>query len=240
MAKDTKTSKKTQRTSSVRLTMPTSWAELSDDELTYLYKILSCYTTEESQILLFLRLCQKQCSMKDIERVSIPQFAAATDVMRWMEDISPEPVRVSTVRGRTALDPKLHNVTFGTYISIENLYQGYLMSEDPKALDELFELLYPSPEHEDQPLEDWERNNLLHWMASLKKHYSEQFSEFFRPSSSSEDIDMLSVVNSEIRALTGGDITKEEQILQSDAWRALTELDAKAREARQLSELTHK
>lgn len=37
--------------------------------------------------------------------------------------------------------------------------------------------------------------------------------------------------NAQIRALTGGDITKEAAIRQMDTHRALTELDAKAREA---------
>ena len=41
-------------------------------------------------------------------------------------------------------------------------------------------------------------------------------------------------MNAQIRALTGGDITKEEQILQMDCHRALTELDAKAREAEEM------
>jgi hypothetical protein len=37
-------------------------------------------------------------------------------------------------------------------------------------------------------------------------------------------------MNTQIRALTGGDITKEEQVLDMDCWRALTELDAKAKD----------
>lgn len=43
-----------------------------------------------------------------------------------------------------------------------------------------------------------------------------------------------------IRALTGGDITKEERILKMDTWRALTELDAKARESERLKSLLSK
>ena len=35
----------------------------------------------------------------------------------------------------------------------------------------------------------------------------------------------------QIRALTGGDITKEQAVLDADTWTALAELDAKAREA---------
>ena len=37
-------------------------------------------------------------------------------------------------------------------------------------------------------------------------------------------------MNAQIRALTKGDITKESQVLALDTWRALTELDALARE----------
>ena len=43
-------------------------------------------------------------------------------------------------------------------------------------------------------------------------------------------------MNAEIRALTGGDITKENQVLSMDCWRALTELNEKAREAQEWNE----
>lgn len=46
---------------------------------------------------------------------------------------------------------------------------------------------------------------------------------------------MVGAMNAQIRALTGGDITKEEIIRKADVWRALTELDAKAREAEELN-----
>lgn len=42
---------------------------------------------------------------------------------------------------------------------------------------------------------------------------------------------MAEVMNNEIRALTGGDISKEDMVLSTDCWRALTELDYKAKEA---------
>ena len=43
-------------------------------------------------------------------------------------------------------------------------------------------------------------------------------------------------MNAEIRALTGGDITKENQVLSMDCWRALTELNEKARETQEYNE----
>ena len=42
-------------------------------------------------------------------------------------------------------------------------------------------------------------------------------------------------MNTQIRALTGGDITKERDVLSMDCWRALTELDAKAKDYEELS-----
>ena len=41
----------------------------------------------------------------------------------------------------------------------------------------------------------------------------------------------LEQMNAQIRALTDGDITKEDAVFERDCWRALTELDAKALEA---------
>ena len=38
-----------------------------------------------------------------------------------------------------------------------------------------------------------------------------------------------------IRALTKGDITKEKEILSLDTWRALTELNAQAKEYKQIN-----
>ena len=46
-----------------------------------------------------------------------------------------------------------------------------------------------------------------------------------------EEYNMLKdAVNAQIRALTKGDVTKEKEVLAIDTWRALTELDALAKE----------
>ena len=67
------------------------------------------------------------------------------------------------------------------------------------------------------------------------------FPHFLRPaesagSGSTPDYDTLRRnVDAQIRALTKGDVTKESQILALDTWRALTELDAQAREYEELN-----
>jgi hypothetical protein len=45
-------------------------------------------------------------------------------------------------------------------------------------------------------------------------------------------------MNTQIRALTGGDITKEQQVLEMDCWRALTELNAKAADQEEIERKT--
>ena len=50
---------------------------------------------------------------------------------------------------------------------------------------------------------------------------------------------MLEIMNNEIRVLTGGDVTKEQAILATDCRRALTELDFKAKEAREFKSKKH-
>ena len=47
-------------------------------------------------------------------------------------------------------------------------------------------------------------------------------------------------MNNQIRALTKGDITKEAQVLAMDVWRALTELDAQAKEYDELKRIYKK
>ena len=47
-------------------------------------------------------------------------------------------------------------------------------------------------------------------------------------------------MNAQVRALTDGDVTKEQQVFDTDCWRALTELDQKAREAEEYRKLKNK
>lgn len=80
-------------------------------------------------------------------------------------------------------------------------------------------------------------------MASLKQYFAQVFNNFYKPAPTNENggslageqVDLFKQLrdstNSQIRALTGGDITKEATIMKMDTWRALTELDAKAKEA---------
>ena len=75
---------------------------------------------------------------------------------------------------------------------------------------------------------------VIHWWAQVKGMFGDLFPHFFKTAGAadgSEAPDMRTIMDNQIRALTGGDITKEKDVLDMDVWRALTELDAKAKEA---------
>lgn len=75
--------------------------------------------------------------------------------------------------------------------------------------------------------------------------FARRFSDFFQPASanaenllgSSPNIgkQLQESMDAQIRALTKGDITKEKEILSLDTWRALTELNAQAKEYKQIN-----
>ena len=88
----------------------------------------------------------------------------------------------------------------------------------------------------------------FYWFASLKWYFSGMFPHFLKtiPSDSENLLGytppigevLRTAMNAQIRALTGGDITKEEAVLSMDTWRALTELDAKAKEVEDIKRQT--
>ena len=94
-----------------------------------------------------------------------------------------------------------------------------------------------------------ERINIFYWFASVKAMLALEFKNFFQPmqNDSSNMIEsnktqyeiLKEAVNAQIRALTKGDVTKEKEVLAMDTWRALTELDAQAREYEQLKKQHH-
>ena len=87
---------------------------------------------------------------------------------------------------------------------------------------------------------------IFYWFTSVKRYFASLFTHFLGISPSNGENAALSFrqlqdnVNTQIRALTGGDITKERDVLRMDCWRALTELDAKAKDYDELQKATKK
>lgn len=217
----------------IHLSLPTSWSELSDDQLRYIVEMACSMTMEEVQHYFFARLVTNQDSRAWLAPGE--QLGIAMETLDWMQEPPEQPVRLAAIGGVSAVDVLLHGVPFSHYIMIENYYQGFVISQQPQAIDGAASLLYPGLPRS-YKISDGERYSILMWLSALKSVFSQEWPHFFRKASDDSELpDMKEVMNAEIRALTGGDVTKEEVVQRIDCWRALTELDEKAREAAELA-----
>lgn len=188
-----------------------------------------------------------------LEKWQIQSFIHQFDYIDQLEDMD---CRLDAVCGLHAADALLHGVPFGDYLMAEKYYQIYLSNHNDEMLDMLGCWLYaddnglhPGEERDglkndmDLVLQPEERLGVLVWYQHVKMVLSDRFPNFFRKVDSDDGDftitgrEIESQYNIQLRALTDGDPTKEDAVLALDCWRALTELDAKAREAKEIEKI---
>lgn len=152
-----------------------------------------------------------------------------------------EPVRLEKIDGCRAADAYLHGVSFEEYLIVEGYWSAFLRTRDVDLLTKIAGVLYHGRRflcfgrRQPKRLSDAEQLGIIYWMSGWKVFCGEHWQHFFRRVE--EDIDeedaddMESAVSTQIRALTGGDITKVNGVMHADVWDALTELDALAKES---------
>lgn len=168
-------------------------------------------------------------------------------------------VRLERIRGCRAVDDILDHYPFGDYLMAEQYYQLALSSGNPMMIERLACFLYLKKKvvvkrwvlglipdfgtkkiHPGKlSLSPAEQMGTLRWFAHVKGVFAERWPYFFRRVDADieeMDIDLVGAMNAQIRALTEGDITKEDTIKKLPCWRALTELNEKAREAKEFHE----
>lgn len=233
----------------IKIDLPRSWEELTTKQLYYVYNLLvDNLSLTQIKTYCFIRWSNLRVEArtkdgyfikrgKDSYYVSTQLVADAIHALDWLNDFPATPVRIAVINGREALDASLFGVAFDKYIYCDNLYQGFLVSQNHGLLEQMAQLLYGG----DIKLNKVEKISIFYWWASLKRLFQRSFPHFFQPApppqeESKEDMHrrLSDAMNAQIRALTKGDITKEKEILSMDTWRALTELDAQAREYAEL------
>lgn len=175
------------------------------------------------------------------------QVAAATRHLDWILFPPVRPWRTHRIAWRKPASADFSDVDFRTFIAVDNLYQGYLQTEDFALLARIARMLIPKAH---RPFKRWELVAIFHWVASVKDFFAKKFPNFFQPADGGSSLagraklpsgkQLEDFMNAQIRALTKGDITREEEILSMPCWRALTELDAQAREYQELKRQTAK
>ena len=236
----------------IDLSIPKSWQELPDKELRYVFRLLNgsfTITQVKARCLLRwagMRVLRQEGALfvvrykKQVFSISALQITEAISNLEWLGDFPSYPVRLSRIGFHRAVRADLQNVTFEDFLTLDNLYQGYLQTQKEDLLHDMALILYQARFIR---LTKEEASCIFYWFTSVKRYFASLFTNFF---SSATDGEVFSPsykqlqdnVNTQIRALTGGDITKEREVLRMDCWRALTELDAKAKDYDELKKVT--
>lgn len=237
-------------TLNIDLIMPKSWHELNDKQLRYAFGLIAKdFTFDEIKTLCLFHWSALSvrhrhnadfvCRLRRQDFiVSADQIAEILPALDWLDTIPPQPVCISRIGRHRSFSPDFSEVPFEKFIVCDNLYQGYLATQRYYLLDQLASILYQSTIP--ISLSPAERISVFYWFASVKGYFAQRFNHFFQPQAQSDNLlgsnaqptgaQIQQSVDAMIRALTKGDITKEREILALDTHRALTELDAQARE----------
>lgn len=243
------------QTISINFIVPHGWYELSDKQLRYVYQLVAAdYATDEIKTLCLLQwtgtkvigrqnngayLLKKGKILFEVTPLTLAELLPH---LAWLGSIPTVPVRISKINRQHALPADFSEVPFETFIICDNLYQGYLQTQNDELLDQLGSTLYGKS----MTFKPYERINIFYWFAALKDAFSRKFSDFFQPISAatggnllgSPSLSVEDAMNAQIRALTKGDVTKETEVLALDTHRALTELNAQAHEYKELNAKT--
>lgn len=150
------------------------------------------------------------------------------------------------VKTYTASDRLLIRAKFEHYLMAEKYYQLFMIHQKDEFLQKMGHYLYLTENgdvDETAVFEPYELLNMFMWFSCIKGYLAANFPHFFKPASDGGELkheDIMPAIQAQIRALTDGDITKMQAVLDSKCWDALTELDNKAREAEEFKEKQNK
>ena len=244
------------------ISLPTSWAELTDKQLLMVFDLFARdLSAAEVKTLCLMKwnglkvlsqLPDKRFLIKrgkEVVPLNTRQIQQAISVLDFLDSFAPMPVSIARIGKYRALPADFEKVPFEQYLYVDNLFQGYLNTQSDELLLQMAQVLYGSDRMQPSKAH---LVGVFYWMASLKQYFARLFPNFYKPASDNSNGNLLGngqsdiysqlrdSTNAMIRALTGGDISKEDAIMKMDTWRALTELDAKAREVEELRKATKK
>lgn len=232
---------------------PRSWRELSQPQLEYIMKLLAMgWRSDRVKVCAMLRfagitvverraalfLCYVRAGRFRMRHFFHMAVWQVEDMARQLDFIDAPEADFAGLDGigrLRAVDSRLHGVSFIDYLGAEGCYQRFLLSQDTSHVDAMARILYRKKGGKAARrvrLQPWQAVATVMWWMAVKTEFNLRFPHFFKPApGAGEDFDVMASINTQIRALTGGDVAKEKTIYEIDCWRALTELDAKAREA---------
>lgn len=167
------------------------------------------------------------------------QLSAVAEKLSWTNSIPSVPVRLDQIDGATAVTADLSSgFPFDSWLTCENYWQIYQATGDDQWLRKMAAVLYAK---EDISPDAAETLGVFYWWAAVKDMVAAMFPHLFCSAAGDDQTpptydEMRRTIDTQLRALTKGDITKERHILSMETMRALTELDAQAREYEEIKQ----
>lgn len=239
----------------MEFTLPTSWGELTQQQLRTvltLYAVLADQTDgmTEVKISAWANFCRVGIQRRtDQGWLCIlldggGQFLLDPELMPsvleplgWLDHPEEMTVRIEKVGDFKAREMYLGDLAFGEFLALENYYQSYLVTREDECLRLMATILYGMTRQQAARLKPDILLGIFLWYGAAKKHWADIFCHFFKPAangSAGTQEDQRESMNAQIRLLTKGDVTKNDQVLNTPLEPALAELDALAREAEEI------
>lgn len=245
---------------SFNVKLPESWEELTQEQLRAALSLMATGAAGTSLMTqAFLIFAGLEPDGEDIYRnyagflfkIGVNQITAAALHLEYLTTPPTAAVRLDSAEDGTPCKTgaDFEDATFGEFLHTDGLFLQYLNNPGANAdrLAEIAKLLYPciTEKAAASPLMN---ANIIIWLSGLKKQLAGMYPYLFAAPAAAdyeETPDETAARSrratlSMIRALTGGDITKENDILQTAAHSALNELNEKAREAKELEAMKNK
>lgn len=140
----------TKRSSSISINfiVPESWPDMSDKQLRYVYQLIAeDFAIDEVKTLCLLQwsgtkvigrqdsvvyLLKKGKILFDVTLLTLDELLPH---LAWLGSIPTLPEHISKINRQHALPADFFEVSFETFIICDNLYQGYLQTQDDNLLD---------------------------------------------------------------------------------------------------------
>lgn len=241
----------------IEISVPSSWSELSEKQLLAVSSMLSFANHSEEYIQLWalkyfagltlvklvdpgILLCKYKGNKVLIESWQINYHRKK---VAWITGIPTEVKPLRKLKGCRPVFETMEGTPLKKYLAAENYYQAYLHTEDVFYLHCLTSVLYSAGRKWDDRDTVKLRRKFIRcspaylftvflWYGSIKHLLANKFGDLFasKDESDEEFPDMRVHINNMLRALTSGDVTKMEAVLETETWYALNELNEKSRE----------
>jgi hypothetical protein len=222
----------------IHVNIPTAWKHLTPQQFSQVAQVMSRpQPFPELLSHIFLKLAQwrvvsfaetgyifksRQTKQKFIATPG--QFTTLCNSVTWAVDSFTELSFAPAFRGLTAPNPLLFNTTLEQFMQADNLHAAYIKTQKPVYMKRIIRtywqgktLFFVRAKH---------RMQAFIWFSGVKKYMATRYSYLYSGSAgSATPADPASEIISILSALNGGDVTRNEKILQSHVHEVFHELN---------------